>query len=76
MSNLNFDELIWNRRYGSFVDYPKAIKEFIVELNELCVKHNMSISHELSDEGAFIVEKYDIYNLEQIVNCTTDILDF
>ena len=37
------------------------VKEFIHEMQELCKKHRLSISHE-DGHGAFLVEEWDEYN--------------
>ena len=41
---------------------PNKITDFFDEINKLCKKFNLSISHEDS-EGAFIIEKYNLKNI-------------
>jgi hypothetical protein len=38
----------------------KKIDKFLKELDKLCKKHNLSISHE-DGHGAFIIENYNKY---------------
>lgn len=39
--------------------------KFLKDLNELCLKHNISISHE-DGHGAFILEEYNQFNIDWI----------
>jgi hypothetical protein len=41
----------------------KKVEEFLQEIEEVCRKHNMSISHE-DGHGAFIIEKFDEFNIK------------
>ena len=45
----------------------EEMKEFIDEIIKVMKKHNLSISHEDS-HGAFIIEKYDDYNIRWLKN--------
>lgn len=41
----------------------KKVEEFLQEIEEVCRKHNMSISHE-DGHGAFIIERFDEFNIK------------
>lgn len=41
----------------------EKVKQFLKEIEEVCKKHNMSISHE-DGHGAFIIERYDEFNIK------------
>lgn len=41
----------------------KKVEEFLKEIEEVCRKYNMSISHE-DGHGAFIIEKFDEFNIK------------
>lgn len=45
------------------------VDAFIKEIEEVCRKHDMSISHE-DGHGAFIIELYDEYNIEWLKSAT------
>ena len=44
------------------------IDSFLKEIEEVCKKHNLSISHE-DGHGNFIVEAYDIENIKWLNDC-------
>ena len=46
----------------------KKVAEFLNEIETICKKYNLSISHEDS-HGGFIIEKYDDYNIEWLKDC-------
>jgi len=43
---------IWNSKTNKYEEMPNEIKNFLDELDTLCKKHNLSISHE--DKGGII----------------------
>lgn len=51
----------WNKQKGEFLKNEK-IDRFIEEINNVCVKHNLSISHE-DNHGVFIIEEYSDHNI-------------
>ncbi|QXN69904.1 hypothetical protein MAWWA_93 [Bacillus phage vB_BspH_Mawwa] len=40
----------------------EKVEKFLEEIEKVCRKHNMSISHE-DGHGAFIIEKFDEFNI-------------
>lgn len=56
---------VWDLTKNEFIEMPKNINEFLIELKKLCKKYNLSISHE-DYMGAFIIEKYDEDNINWI----------
>jgi len=53
---------IWDSKQGKFIPRPKEIDDFLKDIDEVCKKHNLSISHE-DGHGAFEIEKYDKQNI-------------
>jgi hypothetical protein len=53
----------WDSKEKKFIETPKKIKEFFNDIDILCKKHNLSISHE-DGHGAFIIKNYDVNNIE------------
>ena len=43
----------------------KKVIKFLQEIEEVCKKYHLSISHE-DGHGSFIIEKYSDYNIEWI----------
>lgn len=46
-------------------EIPNNIKLFLIELDQLCLQHDISITHE-DKYGAFILDKYRVVNLDNI----------
>ena len=57
----------WNCKTKQMVETPENIKEFLNEIEILCKRYNLSISHEDS-HGAFQIEKYNELNIEWLKN--------
>ena len=57
------DNKIWNNRKGDFIKYPEDMLNFLKDVEIVCKKHKMTISHE-DGHGAFEIEGYDEFNLE------------
>ena len=49
---------IYDREEMIYIDMPESMKAFLDEINLVCKKHNLSISHE-DTYGSFIIEEYD-----------------
>ena len=63
---------IWDRtvgKYGGEVNMPESMLKFLEDINEVCKKHNLSISHE-DYHGGFIIEEYDEHNIEWLFDAT------
>ena len=58
---------IWDLNKSEEIEQPKEMKEFIEEIIKVMKKYNLSISHE-DGQGAFIIEKYDEYNIKWLKN--------
>lgn len=43
-------------------DRSDKVKAFLSEIEEVCKRHGLSISHE-DGHGSFIIEKFDPYNI-------------
>jgi hypothetical protein len=59
----------WDSKSIGFIETPKEMQQFFNEINEICKKYNLSISHE-DDHGAFIIESYDEANIEWLENAS------
>ena len=57
----------WDLNKSEEIEQPQEMKEFIDEIIKVMKKHKLSISHEDS-HGAFIIEKYDEYNIKWLKN--------
>lgn len=57
---------IWDYTIGKFgeeVDMPETMKKFLEDIDEVCKKHNLSISHE-DGHGSFVIEEYKEWNIK------------
>lgn len=68
---MKHNETIWNTKKGKDEEMPENIKQFLNELDELCQKHDISISHE-DKHGGFIFQKYNQENIEWIKEASKD----
>lgn len=62
----------WNSIKNKYEKSPKKIEDFLSEIDELCKKYNLSISHE-DDHGAFILERYSEFNIKRLKNAFMDL---
>lgn len=62
---------IWNSRTNKYEDMSGEIKDFLSELDALCKKHDLSISHE-DKGGAFELQKYSSANMAWLKNTHKD----
>ena len=53
---------VWDSTKRCMVDMPKEMEDFLNDIKTVCIKHNLSISHE-DYHGAFLIEKYDEGNI-------------
>ena len=63
---------MWNIKTGRFEDASKELVNFYDELDKLCKKYNLSISHEDSG-GSFIMENYKKENIDWIKDASINI---
>lgn len=56
-------EQVYDLATYKYIDPPKKMVNFLNEIQEICKKYNLSISHEDS-QGAFIIERYFENNIE------------
>lgn len=56
-------EEIWSISKGGFIEKPIEIINFINDIKQVCLKHNLSISHE-DGHGSFIIESYNEDNID------------
>ena len=57
----------WHITKGEFVKQSDKIAEFLKNIENLCKKYDISISHE-DNHGAFILEEYDETNIKWLKN--------
>lgn len=63
---------IWDYTVGEHcteVDMPDSMRKFLEDIDEVCKKHNLSISHE-DGHGSFIIEEYDEWNIKWLFNAS------
>lgn len=53
------------------IQTPERMVAFFEEINYICKKFNLSISHE-DGQGGFIIEKYDKSNIEWLCGAFKD----
>lgn len=63
----------WDLNKRDYIETPNNIKNFIKEIETICKKYNLSISHEDS-HGAFIITKYDDTNIKWLNDCLIDLV--
>lgn len=62
----------WNNKTSAFEEIPKNVIAFYDEIDAVCKKYNMSISHE-DGHGSFEIEKYDEKNLNWLKEANIDL---
>ena len=63
---------VWDYTLGEYfteVDMPESMKKFLEDIDAVCKKHGLSISHQ-DTHGSFLIEKYDEYNIEWLFNAS------
>lgn len=65
-TNMYNDE-VWNMKSKEHEEMSAELSAFFTEIEEVCRKHNLSISHE-DGHGSFIVEVYEQENLRWLAN--------
>jgi len=56
-------DTIWDLKARKNIKPPDNMTAFLNDINEVCKKHGMSISHE-DGHGSFIITKYDEENIK------------
>ena len=54
---------IYDKTTRTVRNMPESMRKFIEDIDLVCKKHNLSISHE-DYHGAFIIEEYDEGNIK------------
>lgn len=54
---------VWDRTKSCMVNMPKEMEDFLNDIETVCVKHGLSISHE-DYHGVFLIEEYDEDNIK------------
>ena len=62
----------WSIIESEEIETPEEVINFLNDIDNICKKYNLSISHE-DGHGAFIIEKYDNYNIRWLKNCLLNI---
>ena len=55
--------MIWSTVEQGDIEMPERVKDFYVEIEQVCKKYNLSISHE-DCHGAFELEEFNPRNIE------------
>ena len=64
----------WSIIKSEDIETPEEVINFLNEIDNICKKYNFSISHE-DRHGAFIIERYDNFNINWLKNCLLNIED-
>lgn len=62
----------WDIKKHKNIKTPESVIKFLNEIDNICKKYNISISHEDS-QGGFILEKYNDYNIKWLKDCMLDL---
>lgn len=62
----------WSIIESEEIETPEEVINFLNEIDNICKKYNLSISHE-DGHGAFIIEKYDSFNIRWLKDCLLNI---
>ena len=63
---------IWDYTVGEYcteVDMPESMRKFLEDIDLVCMKHNLSISHE-DGHGSFLIEEYCQSNIDWLFNAS------
>lgn len=60
---------IYDRTISRIIDMPESMKKFLEDIDLVCKKHNLSISHE-DGHGAFLIEEYDKHNIDWLFDAS------
>lgn len=59
----NSNKETWDLKTKKHIQIPIDMLSFLNDINDVCKKHNMSISHE-DGHGSFIITKYNKSNID------------
>lgn len=62
----------WSIIKSEEIETPEEVINFLNEIDNICKKYNFSISHE-DGHGAFIIERYDNFNINWLKDCLLNI---
>lgn len=62
----------WSIIKSEDIETPEEVINFLNEIDNICKKYNFSISHE-DGHGAFIIERYDNFNINWLKDCLLNI---
>ena len=62
---------MFSQKEGKLIDTPSNIKDFLTEIDAVCQKYGVSISHE-DRHGGFILEPYDAVTADWLSGATLD----
>lgn len=64
----------WSTQKREHVKMSEEIRSFLIEYEELCRKHNITLSHE-DGHGAFLIDDFSESNIEWVSQASDDRLD-
>ena len=65
---------IWDRTTGEFIEMPTRMENFLMDIEKVCKKHGLSISHE-DYHGAFFIEEYNEENISWLFDASKNYKD-
>lgn len=63
----------WNNKTKEYIETPERQKEFLKEIEEVCKKYNLSISHE-DGQGSFELDTFNQDNIEWLEHANINYL--
>lgn len=65
---------VWDRINGCMAEMPKEMEDFLNDVESVCKKYGLSISHE-DYHGAFLIEEYSKENIEWLFGASKSYKD-
>lgn len=64
-------EKVWDVQKAKAIDRPEELDAFLKAIEEVCKKHNFSISHE-DPHGSFVIHRYNEQDMQWLLNANKD----
>lgn len=66
---------VWDRTIDDMCEMPERMKSFLEDIETVCKKYNLSISHE-DYNGVFLIEEYSEDNIKWLFDASKNYKDF
>ncbi|MGL5416024.1 MAG: hypothetical protein ACRDAU_10220 [Clostridium sp.] len=61
----------YDYKNDEFIEIPKKMNAFLLEIEEVCKKYGLAICHE-DPEGSFVIREYNDSNIGWVMNAGKD----